>query len=107
MGGKRKTRNIIHCWWCKTLTSLIAAQRLYEEIGSLHIVIVVPRILADQWCSECQLQLSGFGFESSKSTDERVSSIADQITLVEEGISTVAVRSSSKILLSPILSADY
>lgn len=77
----------------KTLTSLIAAQRLYEEIGSLHIVIVVPtRILADQWSSECQLfNLAATGFESSKSTDERVSSIADQITLVEEGISTVAV----------------
>jgi superfamily II DNA or RNA helicase len=76
----------------KTLTSLIAAQRLYREIGSLHIIIVVPtRILAEQWAKECNLfNLNATGYESSKSTDERVECIADQITLIEEGVVRVA-----------------
>lgn len=76
----------------KTLTSLIAAQRLYREIGSLHIIIVVPtRILAEQWAKECSLfKLHATGYESSKSTDDRVECIADQITLMEEGEARVA-----------------
>jgi superfamily II DNA or RNA helicase len=76
----------------KTLTSLIAAQRLYREIGSLHIIIVVPtRILAEQWAKECSLfNLQATGYESSKSTEERVECIADQITLIEVGEARVA-----------------
>lgn len=77
----------------KTLTSLIAAQRLYDEVGSLHLIVVVPtRILAEQWADECKLfNLEATGYEGKNSTEERIACIADQITLVEENRARVAV----------------
>lgn len=89
----------------KTLTSLIAAQRLYREIGSLHIIIVVPtRILAEQWAKECSLfKLQATGYESSKNTKERVECIADQITLIEEG----EIKVAATIIIQNTLKSDH
>jgi superfamily II DNA or RNA helicase len=74
----------------KTITSLIAAQRLWEEQGSLLVIAVAPTLpLVSQWTEE----MRDFGlrpYNSLKGTgNDHVARIAEQLEYLEFGASTV------------------
>lgn len=76
----------------KTLTSLIAAQRLYQRLGLLNIVIVVPtKPLALQWHEEClRFGLNPISPFQYSDISAQLSDIQLQSRALDRGAKTIA-----------------
>lgn len=77
----------------KTITSLICAKRLHEDVGSLLIVIAAPTlVLTNQWIGDCGFfGLSPYLCDSGKLHSQHITKIQRKINSLELGITSVEV----------------
>ncbi|MDC0223137.1 DEAD/DEAH box helicase family protein [Gammaproteobacteria bacterium] len=77
----------------KTITSMIAANLLYQERKPLLIVVSAPYgILVDQWCDEIRdFGLEPLNIPSLKSRKEKIRAVKDLILTIKQNLTDVVI----------------